>query len=205
MKYWKILSLLILAIGLASCQESDDTPEEYPDWQNTNDQAYQKIYQEAQAKIAAGDTSWKIAVCCLESTQGEADYGPEECIVMERLIAGTGSMSPCYTDTVTIHYAGWLLPSTRYKNGLRFDASYYGNYYDPDVSPAYKGCVNSFIQGFSTALQYMHRGDYYRVYIPYHLAYGATGSSSIPGYSMLTFEIILEDFWNTKLGDRYYE
>ncbi len=192
---------MILAVGLASCQESDDTPEEFPDWQNTNDLAFQKIYEEAQAKIAAGDTSWKIVASCLESTGGDIDNGPEECIVMQRIVDGVGN-SPYYTDTVAIHYAGWLQPSTRYKNGLRFDASYYGNYYDHDVSPAYKGCVNSFIQGFSTALQYMRRGDGYMVYIPYHLAYGASGSSSIPGYSMLTFEILLEDFWHTEPGDR---
>lgn len=193
---------MVLAVSLASCQESDDTPEEYPDWQNTNEQAYQKIYNQAKANIAAGDTSWKIVASSLESTNRDTDYSPEECIVMEQIKVGTGAINPCYTDTVTIHYAGWLQPSTRYKNGLTFDSSYYG-YYDDDVSSPYKGCVNSFIQGFSTALQYMHRGDAYKVYIPYQLAYGSSGSSSIPGYSMLTFEIMLEDFWHVTQGDKY--
>lgn len=201
MKYWKIFSIMLLAIGMASCTESDDTPEEFPDWQNTNEQAFLKVYDEAMAKIAAGDSTWMVVLSCLESTNGEPTYTPEEYIVMQRLQKGKGKIAPCYTDTVEIHYAGWLQPSTRYKAGLTFDSSYYGKY-DPDVSSPYKGCVSSFIQGFSTALQYMHRGDAYRVYIPYQLGYGSSAQSSIPAYSMLTFEVMLEDFWHVKEGDR---
>ncbi len=201
MKYWKILSVMLLAIGMVSCSESDGTIEEYPDWQNTNDKAFQKVFEEAKAKIAAGDSTWMVVPSCLESVAGEAEYTMEECIIMERVAKGTGTLRPCYTDTVEIHYAGRLQPSTRYTSGLIFDASYYGDF-DYDVSNPYKACVNSFIQGFSTALQYMHRGDAYKVYIPYQLAYGASAKSSIPAYSMLTFQVILEDFWHVKKGDR---
>jgi FKBP-type peptidyl-prolyl cis-trans isomerase len=35
----------------------------------------------------------------------------------------------------------------------------------------------------------MVKGDKWEVVIPYHLAYGEKGNSSIPGYSTLAFEI----------------
>jgi FKBP-type peptidyl-prolyl cis-trans isomerase FklB len=53
-----------------------------------------------------------------------------------------------------------------------------------------------FSEGFCTALQHMKKGDHWLVYIPYQLAYGETGSSSIPGYSTLVFEIAIADIWH---------
>ena len=40
----------------------------------------------------------------------------------------------------------------------------------------------------------MHRGDYWRVYIPYQLGYGAVKNGTIPAYSTLIFELALIDF-----------
>ena len=48
----------------------------------------------------------------------------------------------------------------------------------------------------------MHRGDYWRIYIPYQLGYGGTARSSIPAYSTLVFDLRLEDFWQKTQGDR---
>ena len=50
------------------------------------------------------------------------------------------------------------------------------------------------VDGFATALQRMHVGDYWRVYIPSELAYGESGNSSVPGYSLLIFDLILIDY-----------
>ena len=55
--------------------------------------------------------------------------------------------------------------------------------------------ISGVVDGFSTALLNMRRGDYYRVYIPYQLGYGTSASSSIPGGSTLIFEIRMVDFW----------
>ncbi|MBE6248126.1 MAG: FKBP-type peptidyl-prolyl cis-trans isomerase [Prevotella sp.] len=187
------LSLLVLA----SCSEDDGKEEEYPDWQNKNEQAFLQIYN--QADPMSGTLFPVMGVLRAENANVE---DPTNYIVMELLESGYGTVSPLYSDTVTIHYSGKLLPSTRYKDGLRFDASYYGDVYDEGVSPPYKGRVSNFIEGFNTALQHMNRGDIYRVYIPYQLGYGSTATSSIPAYSMLTFTIQLVDFWHAKEGDR---
>jgi FKBP-type peptidyl-prolyl cis-trans isomerase FklB len=54
--------------------------------------------------------------------------------------------------------------------------------------------VANTIDGFSTALQHMSVGDYWRVYIPWELGYGTSGSgSTIPGYSVLVFDLALID------------
>jgi len=189
------LSLFVMS----SCSEDDGTIEEYPDWQNKNEQTFLEIYNEA---VSSGTTMFPVRGVLRANSIGDGNYSPTDYIVMELLSKGNGNVTPNYTDTVLVHYAGRLLPSTRYKDGLRFDASYYGDVYDDDVSPPYKGKVGSFIEGFSTALQHMNRGDVYMVYIPYQLGYGSTATSSIPAYSMLTFEMRLDDFWHSTQGDR---
>lgn len=51
------LSSFIFLLG--SCSESDNTVEEFPDWKNTNVNYWDKLYAETQAKVTAGDASWK--------------------------------------------------------------------------------------------------------------------------------------------------
>ena len=48
----------------------------------------------------------------------------------------------------------------------------------------------------------MHRGDYWRVTIPYQLGYGTSDNGAIPAYSTLIFDLWLQDFWTKKKGDR---
>ena len=55
--------------------------------------------------------------------------------------------------------------------------------------------VSNLVDGYATALQHMHRGDYWRVYIPSDLGYGASGSgTSVPGYSTLIFDLLLVEY-----------
>ena len=49
--------------------------------------------------------------------------------------------------------------------------------------------------GFATALQHMHIGDYWRVYIPYTLGYGSSDSDVIPAYSTLIFDVELVAYY----------
>ncbi|MCD8260440.1 MAG: FKBP-type peptidyl-prolyl cis-trans isomerase, partial [Bacteroides sp.] len=98
--------------------------------------------------------------------------------------------SPLSTDTVNFHYRGKLI------NGYVFDQTFTNEEFNLDfVFDSYKkGTVGSFVSTFSTALQYMKRGDYWKIYIPAELGYGNSGYGSIPGGSVMIFDIILEDF-----------
>lgn len=60
--------------------------------------------------------------------------------------------------------------------------------------PALMGTSSS-IAGFATALQYMHVGDNWLVYIPTELGFGSQEQTTIPAYSALTFHIVLVDYF----------
>ena len=73
-----------------------------------------------------------------------------------------------------------------------FDQSYQGAL-DKDVALPVTFAVNDeySIIGWVTALQQMKMGDRWEVYIPSDLAYGDYGSTGIPGFSTLVFDISL--------------
>lgn len=94
------------------------------------------------------------------------------------LTKGEGKQ-PKATDTVTTHYKGTLI------DGREFDSSYKRN--QPASFP-----VKGVIAGWTEALQLMHVGDKWQLFIPSELAYGATKRSElIEANSTLIFEIEL--------------
>lgn len=96
----------------------------------------------------------------------------------EVLRQGSGRM-PGKNDSVKCHYIGTFI------NGQVFDSSIARN------EPAVFG-VTQVIPGWTEALQLMHEGDKWRLYIPYDLAYGERGAGdAIPPYCTLIFEIEL--------------
>ena len=93
---------------------------------------------------------------------------------------GKGGKSPKLTDTVVAHYRGTLL------DGTEFDSSYRRN--EPLELP-----VGGVIPGWIEALQLMHVGDKWQLFIPSDLAYGPRGTPGgpIPPNSTLIFDIEL--------------
>lgn len=194
-KGWGFL-LLFLLIALASCSEDDNTVEEYPNWQETNETYWNNLYTTTQQAISSGDTSWKIIKSF--SLQDSVATNSTDYIIVNVLNEGTGSGCPIYTDSVRIRYTGRLLPSTSYPDGYVFDTTNSDNTTDEDnsgVANMYLGYSSSgsLVNGFATALQYMHIGDKWEIYIPWTLGYGETqsSSSSIPAYSVLRFTVQL--------------
>ncbi|NUM54434.1 MAG: FKBP-type peptidyl-prolyl cis-trans isomerase [Candidatus Hydrogenedentes bacterium] len=91
---------------------------------------------------------------------------------------GKGEM-PKATDTVKTHYRGTLI------DGTEFDSSYARN--EPTEFP-----VNQVIKGWTEALQLMHVGDKWKLFIPANLAYGERGAGADIGpNSTLIFDIEL--------------
>ena len=98
-------------------------------------------------------------------------------------------MKPLFTDKVSTHYRGRLIPLYD-GSKVVFDQSYRGEL-DTETAVSVEFAVSGVIEGWTTALQHMVEGDRWEVYIPYNLAYGAYGQSSIPGYSTLIFDMQL--------------
>ncbi len=191
-KHYILAGLTLFA--LASCSEKDDTPEEFPDWKNQNEKFFEQAY-------LSNEYDFKLPKYSLagESSSNHTDY-----ILVKVIDEGEGETTPYLNDSVSIHYVGWLIPSTTYKDGFQFDKSYLEPF-DWDTAVPSSFLVNDTRIGFATALMKMHRGDHWQIIIPYQLGYGAyeAGSSGqIPAYSTLRFEIRLEDFWTKKKGDR---
>ena len=185
--------LLVVAVfGLSSCSEDDDTIEEFPNWQAYNESYWENLYNTTEQRIQAGDTSWKIIRNY--SLPSDAAAGKTDNIIVHIKEAGTGSGCPFYTDSVRVHYSGRLLPSTTYTGGYIFDGSYKGEFNPATAAPS-KFAVADLINGWTTALQNMHIGDKWEIYMPYQLGYGAIGSGSIPGYSTLVFDVMLVAYW----------
>jgi FKBP-type peptidyl-prolyl cis-trans isomerase len=98
----------------------------------------------------------------------------------EIIKADSGS-KPSLIDSVTCHYKGTLL------NGYEFDNSY--NRGEP-VTFALTGVI----RGWTEALQLMHKGSKWKLYVPSDLGYGDNGyGQDIPGGAMLLFEVELLD------------
>lgn len=201
---------MMLSAGLfTSCTENDDTVEEYANWQSKNETYWDNLYTTTQQKIKGGDTSWKIILNYTfqnqKQTTGSAlTYRPENYIIAHVEQAGTGTTSPLYSDSVSMHYMGRLIPSTTYTSGLIFDKSWSSNQFNAATSrPVHsyigltydaEGKPTSLVDGFTTALMSMHRGDHWTVYIPYQLGYGEKNSGVVPAYSTLIFDLRLNDF-----------
>lgn len=192
---------LFAVFGLASCSEEDDTVEEFPNWQARNDAFFNSLTDSVLnlLELNPARTDWKRIKSWSKSDSIEgsnSDY-----IIVKVIEEGDpASATPLYTDTVTVHYLGRLLPSVSYPYGYVFDQSYYGNYYDDVSKPLQMAIGNSggnmLVDDFATALQHMRRGDHWMVYIPYQLGYGSQSQTGVPAYSTLIFDLRLVDFWS---------
>ena len=92
---------------------------------------------------------------------------------------GTGPV-PTAADTVSVNYKGSLL------DGTEFDSSYKRG--QPATFP-----VSGVIRGWTAALEKMHVGSKWKLFIPAELAYGEQGRPGIPPNSTLIFEVELLD------------
>ena len=101
MKIKYLIWVAVALFGMTSCQESDDTPEEFPDWQNKNDQAFLKIYNDAKDSIAEGK-DWKIFRGVNRAEYSDVEGKPTDNIVVQILKEGPGNVFPMATDTVEI-------------------------------------------------------------------------------------------------------
>lgn len=91
---------------------------------------------------------------------------------------GTGDVHPSATSQVLVHYQGTLL------DGTEFDSSYKRN--EPI---SFK--LNQVIKGWQEGLQLMVEGEKVRLFIPYDIAYGKSGSGPIPPGATLIFDVEL--------------
>ena len=202
----KYLFLLVMAVfALSSCSEDDNTVDEYANWQERNEQAFADTL--AYAKKMGESQGWYVyRKWSLENQTPNKDvngvdvplsYKDCDHIIVHVLEKGEGTTSPLYTDSVKVSYRGRLIETTdkdgNVNAGYVFDKNFEGTY-NKKTALLTTYAVSNMVDGFATALMHMHPGDHWMVYIPYQLGYGTTGNGSIPAYSMLRFELVLDSY-----------
>ena len=170
------LYLMMIAAALfcsTSCGNDDDKNNHQERWMIANQNAFNAIRTNSDYKE-------------LKSP------GNEGSIFYKVLKEGDGTEPIYYTSSVECYYKGWLVadyPELNFKNGKIFDQKLFDD--GPPVSFTVGGVVN----GWSTALQHMKKGDKWEIWIPYQLGYeredkkDPNGKVTIPGYATLAFEL----------------
>ena len=189
------LFLLLLPFLLLSCSENIKEDTEYSNWQKR----YNTFFDSLEDSLAANPGTWAKFKSYMKD-QSLATGKNTDCIYVKMMtprtdiVSGDLTTSPASTDSVLVTYIGRLIPSASYPEGYVFDTRAYRRD-DPATNATERFPASSpLVEGFCTALYHMHRGDHWRVYIPYAMGYGSTKYSSIPAYSTLIFDLTLLDF-----------
>ena len=143
------------------------------------EQFYKEMEEEATERAAAAGAAAKAEG---EKFLAKAARDPEvratgSGLMYKVIKEGTGK-KPKATDKVYCHYEG------TFPDGKVFDSSYKRG------DPIEFG-LNQVIKGWTEGLQLMSEGAKYELYLPYHLAYGESGTRGIPPCSALKFVVEL--------------
>jgi FKBP-type peptidyl-prolyl cis-trans isomerase len=153
-------------------EDSLDLVRDYLGREPSMDAFLESLGLEVEAPVAVDIPGEVVFGDCLESDSG-----------LKWWVIEAGALdldSPKPTDTVTVHYTGWL------EDGTKFDSSV-------DRGQPATFLLNRVIRGWTEGLGRMKSGGKYKFRIPAHLAYGSRGRPSIPPDSTLIFDVELID------------
>lgn len=176
----KTLNSADFAAGVASVYDGVKPGMTFDEAKRIVNEYFAKLEAEMQAEAAKqGEVNRKNGEAFLtENAKREGIKVTESGLQYEVLESGKGD-SPKASDNVEVHYTGKLI------DGTVFDSSV-----ERGV-PASFG-VTQVIPGWVEALQLMHEGDKWRLYIPSDLAYGPNGAGGVIGPNMtLIFDVEL--------------
>ena len=192
--------LPLAALLLASCEEVQEASK-YDNWQSRNEAFIDSIAREtggliidSEEKAAAVEVGRLFAIATTAGTMSGDQY-----VYCNKITANPDGRRPLYTESVSAYYYGTLITGDRFDgNFTGYSALDQGTLNATDKAPTEFDAPSEFsvsgvISGWTAALQLMKTGERWMVYLPYQSAYGTSGSGSIPGYSALAFDIILDD------------
>lgn len=191
-------TLLLACTLLTACDEVKEV-DAYDNWKERNEAFADSLNILASNRVVASleaADAMEVGKYYMIETAASTTAG-KQYIYVKKLTANTDGVRPYYTDGVAAFYYGTDI------NGERFDGNFLG--YSATNQGALSGAdnmptqfdsptefyVSGVISGWTTALQYMRRGERWMVFIPYPSAYGVKDTSTIPGYSLLCFDIVL--------------
>ena len=164
-RFGYILAMLLglLFVGSACSDDDDDNTLEM-------DEEWRQLNDDAFAAQAQNSEFRK-----LESQSG-AGY-----ILYKVLKQGESTERIYWTSTVELYYKGTMI------DGTVFDDHSFEHGEPAQFTPS------GVVDGFGTALQHMHPGDRWEIWIPQQMGYGTSGSTSgsvtIRPYTVLIFDL----------------
>lgn len=192
-KIFYLLSLCSLTLFFVACEETEG-PSQFENWRLRNE-----AFMDSLSRALETDEDL-IAIQDPRNKQGYKLFFKK---IVEK---PAGTQQPYFTSTVSVFYRGMLIneevfaSSTNkiytqlYKNLTVFDGNFTGD--DPtEFDKTYKLNIQTsgVISGWIEILQNMKLGERLEVYIPWTSAYGSAGNGSIPGYSVLMFDMTLKE------------
>jgi FKBP-type peptidyl-prolyl cis-trans isomerase len=155
-----------------SCSEKDDEEDVDVEWARLNQEAFFNIsanseYKALKSQSNAGSIYYKV------------------------LKEGEGTEQIYFNSKVKCYYTGSFVVTY---NSDKINNIKAGQVFD-SVEPPYKNAaeftVSNNVDGFTTALQNMHVGDRWEIWVSSNMGYGSTGGGNgvIPPYTTLKFEV----------------
>ena len=186
-KYWHITWMLVVMLfTLAACSDDDENEIVIDEaWKEINLAAFDARLQDAKT-----DTS-------LFTINSECGNGQIICKILKK---GEGTETIYYTSKVNCYYKGCFVTNedgevvadrdSVLTQGEVFDSRLREN---GDDKVLFEVDDSGLRDGFATALQHMHEGDIWEVWMPYQLGYGVSGYDDIKPYTTLVFQIEVTD------------
>lgn len=186
-KYWHITWMLVtMLFTLAACSDDDDDKIVIDEaWKEMNLAAFDARLQDAKT-----DTT-------LFTINSESGNGQIICKILKK---GEGTETIYYTSKVNCYYKGCFVTNedgevvadrdSVLTQGEVFDSRLREN---GDDKVLFEVDDSGLRDGFATALQHMHEGDIWEVWMPYQLGYGVSGYDDIKPYTTLVFQIEVTD------------
>lgn len=186
-KYWHITWMLVVMLfTLAACSDDDENEIVIDEaWKEINLAAFDARLQDAKT-----DTS-------LFTINSESGNGQIICKILKK---GEGTETIYYTSKVNCYYKGCFVTNedgevvadrdSVLTQGEVFDSRLREN---GDDKVLFEEDDSGLRDGFATALQHMHEGDIWEVWMPYQLGYGVSGYDDIKPYTTLVFQIEVTD------------
>ena len=186
-KYWHITWMLVVMLfTLAACSDDDEN-------EIVIDEAWKEINLAAfDARLQDAKTDMSLFTINSESGNGQ--------IICKILKKGEGTETIYYTSKVNCYYKGCFVTNedgevvadrdSVLTQGEVFDSRLREN---GDDKVLFEVDDSGLRDGFATALQHMHEGDIWEVWMPYQLGYGVSGYDDIKPYTTLVFQIEVTD------------
>lgn len=196
-KFYWILSVLC-GFTFIACSESKEVSEFEGNWEERNMAYIDSIANVARKNLGDDVGQWKVLKSYKLPSDGSilGATDNQQYVYAKIKKVGEGTVSPIFSDSISVNYSGRLIPTTSYPKGYAFDQNTRLDINEENIAlmQPIHFITGDLIAGWTTALQQMHKGDIWQLFIPQKLGYRGEAQTGIPAYSTLVFDVALIDF-----------